>query len=219
MPTARVIRWWYSPESIGGTRIELELSSGERVSFDVDSATAERLRLNVGELLSSDDYATIERVHHALAMIRRLQRFLAHRMRSSGEIKQRLATLGASPEVIATVLELLTAHGMLDDERFAHAFVRDRIRLRLQSASAIRRTLIAKGIAPAIADNAIAAEYPNDLDKERASALAQKALRQTASASPDQRYRRIRNRLLRQGFSPVIVRAVLRELFDSAESP
>jgi SOS response regulatory protein OraA/RecX len=198
-------------------QLELELGGGEHCTFMLDAATADTLKIADGKLLTDEEYNTLERTHQALEWIGRLQRFLAYRMRSSGEVRMRLRRLGASNEIIDTVINILTAHSRLDDEGFAHAFVRDCLRFRSLSAQAIRQKLLAKGVPAEIADRAIASEYPSEVDLERARALAQKALRRSSSAPFQHRYRRIRDRLLRQGFSPAMVRRVLDELFDSAE--
>ncbi|GIV54542.1 MAG: hypothetical protein KatS3mg039_1060 [Candidatus Kapaibacterium sp.] len=216
---ARVVRWWYARSSIGGMQIDVESDDGKRCIFDVDTTTAEQFQLSVGRELSADELARLEQVHTALGFIRRMQRFLAHRLRSSGEVAQRLRTLGATHEHIALALDLLRGNGVINDERFAYAYVRDCVRLGTRSAQAIRRKLVAAGIAPDLADRALTAEYPADLDMQRARSLARKILRHLRNATPEQRYRRIRDRLVRQGFPPETVRSILREMMDSAEHP
>ncbi len=161
---------------------------------------------------------SIEQTDRALHLIARLERFLAYRLRSSAEVAKRLRTLGASDDDIRTVLELLHRHGRLDDERFARAFVRDAVRLRMLSARAISSQLRARGIPEHLVHAAIATEYPASDEEQRARDTALRALRRNASRPPEQQQRRVRDALLRRGFSHDVVRRVLASLFDSPPS-
>lgn len=215
MPTAQVVRWWYSDRSPGGVCVELALPTGERNTYFIDSATAERHRLAIGSELSEEAYADVELLSRTFEYLRRLRRFLAHRLRSSSEVAQRLRQLGATGDVIERAVAYLQQQGIIDDVRFATAMVRDAVRLRSLSASMIRRQLLAKGISPEIADAVIAHEYPHAEEFNRACAAARKALRRLASSSEPQRTRRLRDYLLRRGFAPSTIKRVLATLMES----
>lgn len=217
MPRAHVLRWWLSPRA-GTVLLELKVADGQQRIFQLDTATAEQLRIATGQDISDETYATIERTDRALQFIARLERFLAYRLRSSAEVAKRLHTLGAGDDDIRTVLELLRRHGRLDDERFARAFVRDTARLRMLSARAISNQLRARGIPEHIVQEVLAMEYPSSDEEQRAREAALRALRRNASRPPEQQQRRIRDALLRRGFSHDVVRRVLASLFDSSSS-
>lgn len=217
MPRAHVLRWWLSPRA-GTILLELKTPDGQQRTFQLDATTAEQLHIATGQDISDETYATIEQTDRALHLIARLERFLAYRLRSSAEVAKRLRTLGASDDDIRTVLELLHRHGRLDDERFARAFVRDAIRLRMLSARAISSQLRERGIPEHLVHAAIATEYPSSDEEQRAREAAQRALRRNASRPPEQQQRRVRDALLRRGFSHDVVRRVLASLFDSSSS-
>ncbi|KXB98052.1 MAG: hypothetical protein AA908_01190 [Chlorobi bacterium NICIL-2] len=217
MPGAHVLRWWLSPRA-GTVLLELIVADGQQRTFQLDTATAEQLHIATGQDISDETYATIEQTDRALQLIARLERFLAYRLRSSAEVAKRLRTLGAGDDDIRTVLELLHRYGRLDDERFARAFVRDAARLRMLSARAISSQLRARGIPDQIVQAAVATEYPSSDEEQRAREAALRALRRNASRPPEQQQRRVRDALLRRGFSHDVVRRVLASLFDSSSS-
>lgn len=213
MSCAHVLRWWLTGRA-GTIALELKTPDGQRRTFQLDAATAEQLCIATGQELNDAKLAIIERTDRALQFIARLERFLAHRLRSSTEVAKRLHTLGASNDDIRTVLALLHRNGTLDDERFARAFVRDAVRLRMLSARAISSQLRARGVPEHIVQTAIATEYPSSDEELRAHGAAVRALRRNASRSLEQQQRRVRDTLLRRGYAPDVVRRVLASLFD-----
>ncbi|MCX7929590.1 MAG: RecX family transcriptional regulator [Chlorobi bacterium] len=216
MASARVLRWWSAKHGVADLYIEIACD-GESSIYMLDADTAQLLGITASTLLSEEALQMIYLRHRSLGYIQRLQRFFAHRVRSSGEIIERLRRLGAEPTDIRDVLEYLCARGLLDDERFARAFVRDKVRFHTASAAAIRHTLLAKGISAELADRILAEEYPSQNEFDRAYAVAEKAWCRVTSLEPRKRYRRVRDRLLRQGYSPSLVRHILERLTHSEE--
>lgn len=217
MTSGHVVGWYPTGSSFGDVCVEIE-RNGERTTFRLDSATAERLGIATGIELDDDTLAAIERRHRTIELVGRLHRFLSYRLRSSAEVIERLRRAGANADDIRDAMEFLGIHGFIDDERFARAFVRDHVRFRSLSAAAIRRKLIAKGVAADIAERVLRQEYPHGDEFARALAAARTALRRSASLSPEKRYRRIRDHLIRRGYSSSVVRQVLRSLATSEES-
>ncbi|MCS6999538.1 MAG: RecX family transcriptional regulator [Bacteroidota bacterium] len=216
MSPARIRRWWYaSKKSIPAVNIEIEREDGSCSILKVDLLTAERVLRSSSNELSTDDMHVLESNHRLLQLIERIKRFLSYRPRSSGEVVKKLHRLGCSEQDIRNVVEYLTQSHYLSDEQYARSFVRDCVRLRMLSAKAIRYKLLARGIPKDIAERAIAAEYPDD-DMERAKIAAQKTLRRVQSCPREKQYRRVRDALLRLGYSSTTVRQVLTEMFDTS---
>lgn len=213
MPSARVVRWWITKQ--GTTAVEIERETGARQSFTIDAATAERLSIAEGVCLSDGTLTLLEQAAQIIEYVRRLQRFMAHHRRSSGEIIKKLRSLGASSDDICGVLRYLSEHYMLDDELVARAYVRDWVRLRIMSATAIRRKLYAKGIPAEVADRVIAEEYPAN-DTDRAIVAARKALRRNQSQPLPVQYRRVRDTLRRLGYTSSVIRHVLNALYGTS---
>ena len=123
--------------------IELALEVVERAGLGVGDPAEPELR---AELLDQDLRWRTREV--ALG-------FLAHRVRSRGEVQRRLRTEDFPPHIVDACLEQLAAQGLLDDAAFADLFVRDRLNLKPSGPARLRHELRGKGVAPEVAQAAI----------------------------------------------------------------
>ena len=85
-----------------------------------------------------------------------LIRLCARSEKSSGDALRLMQRWGVKPSARQGVLQKLLADRFIDDNRYAEAFVRDKIRLSGWGARKIRTSLRLKGIAAAIIDEALA---------------------------------------------------------------
>ena len=88
--------------------------------------------------------------------------------------------------------------GLVDDDRFARGFVRDRVVTRLAGGRAIRADLQRMGVRPDVADAALG-EVAED-EAGRARALALKRASRLRGLPPETAYRRLYLLLLRRGY-------------------
>lgn len=79
-------------------------------------------------------------------------RLLAHRARSAQEMRTRLAMRGIAPGAIDDEIERLRRSGLLDDEKFARAWVEDRKRTAPRGRRMLRYELLGRGIEPGSVD-------------------------------------------------------------------
>ena len=137
----------------------------------------------------------------AEALYQKAVKLLARRGRSESELR-RLLTRSAAPGALPPALDRLREHGYLDDRRFAQSlalYARDAEKFGAQRA---RRELRRRGIADAVADQALAEIYPargeaallrawlakkrvNPPEDERAAARLYRRLRLAGFASPE----------------------------------
>jgi SOS response regulatory protein OraA/RecX len=82
-------------------------------------------------------------------------RLLATRQRGTEELRGRLLRKGFPADRVASCLTWLADRGHLDDEAFSRALVRERIKLSPRGGSVIRAELTRRGIAPALAQEAV----------------------------------------------------------------
>lgn len=164
----------------------------------------------------------------AAAKVReRALRLLDQRSRSRFELRQRLldprrvkeGEEPLAPELVDDVLDSLERSGLIDDESFAHEWVRQRFERRGKSSTMLRRELQDKGVAAAVQDDAL--EQIDEAD-ERALArrLAKKKARSvkavpTDRAQRDKELRRIVGVLARRGFPQSMALQIAREELDS----
>jgi len=121
-----------------------------------------------------------------------------------------LGRRGAPASVAAEVLADLTARGYLDDAAFARHWVATRS-ARGYGPARLRAELRARGVAGSLVDAALAAQGDDEL--ERARAVARRRLPALQRADRTRAAARLRDHLVRRGYSAAIVSRVVRESF------
>jgi len=89
------------------------------------------------------------------ALLNAALHLLAPRRRGVEELRGRLRKKGFQAQEVADCLVWLEERELLNDEAFAQALTRDRLRFSPRSPSALRRELALKGIAPSVAGSAV----------------------------------------------------------------
>ena len=115
---------------------------------------------------------------------------------------------GAPAPVAAEVLADLTARGYLDDAAFAHHWIATRS-ARGYGPARLRAELRARGVAGSLVDAALAAQGDDEL--ERARAVARRRLPALQRADRTRAATRLRDHLVRRGYSTAVVARVVRE--------
>jgi regulatory protein len=137
-------------------------------------------------------------------------KMLARRELSAAQVRQRLSRKGHDAEAIEAAVERLRSERAIDDARVALAIVRTETLVKRRGRLRVRRQVEAAGIAPDIAERAIADVF-GDLDPD---ALLNQALERRLRGHPlgqDPRmYARLFRHLLTQGFEADRVTAALR---------
>jgi regulatory protein len=108
---------------------------------------------------------------------------------------------------VARALADLESAGLIDDRRFAEEVVRRQASGRLAGDRAIRTALAAKGVDPAVREDALAALGD---EAERALALATSRAGRLAGLGPEAAFRRLYGLLVRRGYGPGVARDACR---------
>lgn len=136
---------------------------------------------------------------------------LSYRERSCQEVKNRLREKGFRAEIRDRIVNSLKQAHLLDDERFAREWGRDRLSSRPMGARRLNQELRKKGIAPHIVDQTLEHLYADHDERQlAASALERRKDRYKALEGPKVR-RRMADFLRRRGFSWDVVRDVLED--------
>jgi regulatory protein len=162
----------------------------------LDSATLSRLRTEA------------ESAHARTAALH----LVGFRARSRQELETRLRKKGHAAAPIENALLWLEERGYLDDEAFAVAFVRDRIRFRPRGRRALVSELFGKGVRGELAEKAIARalELEELTFDDLALTVAQKWLRaRSGRAEAGARDPRLYAHLQRKGFAGGAIRYAL----------
>ncbi len=143
--------------------------------------------------------------------------FLSYRPRTDREVRRKLADRGFSEDTVEVAMERLGAVGLVDDEAFIGAFVRDRIAHRPMGVRRMVQELYLKGVPRDIALPVILQVLDVEETSERTLAervVAKKLQSPPRSASQLPIFRRrLRHHLLRRGFDLAIVHGVLEAAF------
>ncbi|MGP5080674.1 regulatory protein RecX [Corynebacterium variabile] len=133
--------------------------SGE-TSGQPDPELIDRLRRAVSEVGQGQAEPIVDReLEKKLApLVAKATRLINHRDRSEAELRHRLTEAleeGEDPRLVDTVVSRCLDNGMLDDERFAHEWVRQRQHNQKKSVSVLRRELRDKGVASPVIEHAL----------------------------------------------------------------
>lgn len=136
-----------------------------------------------------------------LAALEFAKRLIARREHSAFELRHKLLRKGLAGEEDA-VIASLSFSGLLDDERFSHAWVAARIARKGEGRRRLVAELIERGVACAVAEKVVDAELPRE--KERGLLEARAVMLEAHGYEPAA----IQRRLLARGFPPAAVRRI-----------
>ena len=139
-------------------------------------------------------------------------RALMRRAYSVHEMKQHLARRSDNPELIRLVIELLKQNGLIDDERFAKQFARQRTEIRRQGKFRIARDLRARGVPDRHIEAALAESAKETDESAVVRQRLERKLRSFRGEITENKIASMYRSLLRAGFSADVVRRELKSL-------
>lgn len=149
-------------------------------------------------------------------------RALMRRAYSVYEMKQMLGRRTEDDHLLRTVLDRLKRANMIDDERFAKQFVRQRTEIRRQGKFRIARDLRARGVPDRHIEAALAETAKETDESAIVRQRLERKLRSFRGEIDENKMASMYRSLLRAGFSADVVRrelkAVTREEVPDAES-
>lgn len=149
-------------------------------------------------------------------------RLLTDRPRTRSQLADALAARRVPAEAAETVLDRLTAVGLIDDAAFADAWVATRQRGRGLARRALREELRRRGVDRATAETALAQVDQED-EKAAARELVTRRLPGLGGLPPPVQYRRLAGVLGRRGYPAGLAEQVIKEVLGasptSAELP
>lgn len=125
-----------------------------------------------------------------------LMRLCARAEKSEGDARRLMRGWGVAEGDAERVLARLVADRFIDDERYAGAFVREKLRLSGWGEYKIRAALARKGVARAVVDRALAEADRTGMEERLRRQLERKA-RTAKAATPYE----LKTKLLRYGLS------------------
>ena len=161
----------------------------------------ERLELRVGrDIAGLEERIAAEGTQ--LKVSDRALNMLAFRARSSAELARTLVRKGEDQSMVDRAVARLQEQGLLDDAAFARSFTRARVVGAQQSRRRVQQELARRGVARAVADDAIATVFEEE-EVDQADVVVQAArrkLRTLIKLDPAVRRRRLYGFLARRGY-------------------
>lgn len=111
--------------------------------------------LEVGLELSDAKIAQLQAEDTLEVAYQRALKFIGYRMRSVAEVKDKLKDSGFTEEEIAEVVDRLRLNSLINDERFAEAWVENRVEFRPRSHRALSFELRQKGVPEEVIDETL----------------------------------------------------------------
>jgi regulatory protein len=136
-------------------------------------------------------------------------KLLSYRGRSEKELKERLLKKGIPEPLVSSTADYLRKLGYLDDVSLAEALKREAIERKLLSQAGAKKYLLNRGIPRDIIHSVFHQE--EETDGENAKKYVRKKNRMLAHYPRETVRRRLYNQLLRRGYSPATIVAVLKD--------
>ena len=141
-------------------------------------------------------------------------RLLKFRPRSEAELESRLSEKGFGETVVQAVVADLRKTGLVGDERFARYFAAQQASSKPVGRRLLLDRLRLKGIAPALAQEAVEAATEGKSELERAREAAAKRAAALEGLPREAARRRLFGYLSRRGFSSEVVYKVVKETVE-----
>jgi regulatory protein len=188
----------------------LVLSDGREFLFSDESCA--RANVAEGQEATPELLKQLERAERRVNAHDAALRLLSSRPRSETEMRTRLAMRGIDPSAIDDEVERLRTSGLLDDQKFADAWVEDRKRVSPRGRRMVRYELLGRGIEPEAADRAV-----QDIDdRETALLLARGRARRAPLTSYEAFFAKVGGFLRGRGFDYVVTSQATRDAWNEA---
>lgn len=203
------------------TTLKVQKKNPNRVSVYLDEEFAFGVSrivaawLQVGQTLSDEKIASLQQQENQEAALQRAMLLLSYRPHSEAEIRKKLGSAGFEPEVIANVIERLSATGLVRDENFAHEWVENRGAFRPRSRKMLAYELRQKGVSEETIQQALADTSEDD---ELAYQAALRYAHKLSAAEWDEFRRRLLSFLARKGFSYETAAPVVQRVWQELRS-
>lgn len=183
--------------------------------------------LQEGHLLSEEDQGRLIAEQSRQEARGRALRYLEMRERSRREVADRLRRYGYADDLVAKTLEYLEDHGLVDDRRFAAAYVREKLRA-AWGPRRLKAELARKGVDRLIMDEVLAsatASEPAGAEPETAEAadllvdLVYRKFGRALVQDPQRGERRAASFLARRGHGWERIAEVMQQVREAGGQP
>jgi len=137
-------------------------------------------------------------------------KFLNYRLRTSGEIREKMRIWGYSTRVCSNVVDYLEGRGLVDDREFARVFMQELLEKQF-GFYRVREKLFSKRLDRDVVEE-VMADYPDEQEYERAFEIGAVRAAGLSGQGEQAMKRKLTAFLERRGFSGNVARDVVRSL-------
>ena len=198
------------------TALQVQKKNPQRVNVFINGEFAFGLArivtawLKVGQALSETKIAELKAQDEKEKALQRALNLISYRPRSEAEVQNNLKKHQIPEDTIHAVVNRLRETGILDDQKFAEAWIENRATFRPRSRLALRMELKQKGVNEEIIEEALV----HVSDEEQAYEAAQKKARQLRNKEEQEFKRKLFGFLGRRGFSYEVASSVTKKLWE-----
>ncbi|MED3662817.1 recombination regulator RecX [Ureibacillus sp. FSL K6-8385] len=183
----------------------------EKFAFSVDESILIKFGLTKGKILDSFEIDEIAYEDEISKAFNRALNYLSYQMRSEYEIKKKLLDAGFGESVALEAIQKLKRLGFLNDETYSKALLETKKRTAKKGPMAIKQDLLKKGIDQNILEKTLET-YTFEEQLRLARQLAEKTVKMNPKKTPAQIKQKIRDLLLRKGYSFEIANEILDQI-------
>lgn len=203
------------------TKMEVQTHDSDRMSIFLDGEFAFGLhqdivvkhQLSPGKTLSVDEQRQLMDTDRIVQAKQRALDYLAYKPRTVTEVRRKLQEADYERSIIETVIDQLTERGYLDDEEYAHEYVRRRFSHKGYGPVRLQTELRKRGIDRTLAETAIAELFEEEDQLDAARTKAEKRWPRIArEEDPRKRRDKLYGYLRRRGFTYDVIREVIDEM-------
>jgi regulatory protein len=180
-----------------------------RFCFGVDKETLERLDYFTKSEISDTELEKLLYEAERTQARNYAFRLLSYRMRTEKEMHDRLQRRKFSEPVKKDVMEELEKLGLLDDQKFAETFARDRLNFGLKGKRMIFAELVKRGIDNKNIKNVLA-DITEESEEEACIQLIRKYGNRYRNLSLSEKKQKYYGLLTRRGFSYAVIKKALK---------
>lgn len=174
------------------------LSNGEVITLNEKVITENELLLK--KEIDNNLYKKLNKENEILSLCNMSVKYISIRLRSIKEIREYLIRKKQNEEYIEPAIERLIKAGYLDDERFAKAFIKDKLMFTNMGDYKIKKELEKLGVSPEIIENSIT-EIDDNLLEEKIKKIIDKNIKTNKKYSGAALKNKIYNHLITSGYS------------------
>ena len=202
------------------TKIERQKKNKQRFSlfsedkFIVGISEESLLEFNIysGKDLSEEVITQIEKKEDFIAIREQAWRFLARRMHSEKELRDKLINKGYDQENIDKISLELENKNYLNDNSFARQMISDELYLKKSGPVLIKTKLLKKGVEITLVSSLIDELYDEELQHQNCRYFANKKFSSLKNSNDSSKKTKLANFLIQKGFSWDICNRIMSEL-------